>query len=171
MRKTLITLLIALGLNSSAQSKAPSHELWNELLKKNVSVDGKVNYKGFISESDKLGKYLTLLSANKPEEKTWTATEQKTFWINAYNAFTIKLIIDNYPVKSINDVSKGNAKSPWDIQFIKIGNETLSLNTIEHEKLRKTFGDARFHFALVCAAKSCPILLNEAYTSDKLEQQ
>jgi len=175
MRKILTTLLIVLGLNSFAQSKAPSHDLWNSLLKKNVSTTGKVNYKGLITDSVKLNTYLKLLSAHNPNEKTWTANEQKAFWINAYNAFTVKLIIDNYPVKSINDVvakMKIAAKTtPWDIKFIKIGNNSYSLNTIEHEKLRKAFGDARFHFVLVCAAKSCPILLNEAYTADKLEKQ
>lgn len=174
MRNIIITLLIVLGLNSFAQSKGPSHDLWNSLLKKNVSTTGKVNYKGFITDSVKFNTYLKLISSHKPDEKTWSVNEQKTFWINAYNAFTVKLIMDNYPVKSINNVlskAKIAAKSPWDFKFIKIGNESFSLNTIEHEKLRKTFGDARFHFVLVCAAKSCPILLNEAYTADKLEMQ
>lgn len=171
MKQLSLILIATLCLVAFAQAKAPSHETWNELLKKHVSIDGKVNYKGFKADSEKLNQYLTLLSANKPDEKLWTKDEQKCYWINAYNAFTIKLIIDNYPVKSINDVAKGIANSPWDIKFIKIGNESFSLNVIEHEKLRKSFGDARFHFALVCAAKSCPILLNEAYTVDKLEIQ
>jgi hypothetical protein len=175
MRRILTTMLITLGLNSFAQSKAPSHELWNALLNKNVSAAGNVNYKGFITDSVKLNTYLKLLSSNKPDVKTWPITTQKAYWINAYNAFTVKLIIDNFPLKSINDVPlkmKITTKtSPWDIKFIKIGNENYSLNSIEHEKLRKTFGDARFHFVLVCAAKSCPILLNESYTADKLEVQ
>lgn len=175
MKNTIIFFLILFSINSIAQPKVPSHELWNTLLKKNVSSSGKVNYKGFVTDSVKLNTYLKLLSGYKPNEKTWTASEQKTFWINAYNAFTVKLIVDNYPVKSINEVvtkMKITTKtSPWDIKFIKIGNISYSLNNIEHEKLRKAFGDARFHFVLVCAAKSCPILLNEAYTADKLEMQ
>ncbi len=175
MWKIITTLLIVIGLNSLAKTTAPLHDLWNSLLKKNVSTSGKVNYKGFITDSVKLNTYLKLLSLHKPDEKSWAANEQKTFWINAYNAFTVKLIIDNYPVKSINDivVKRGVTAnvSPWDIKFIKIENESYSLNTIEHEKLRKAFGDPRFHFVLVCAAKSCPILLNEAYTADKLEIQ
>lgn len=175
MKKSIITLLVAMGLNSFAQSKAPNHEIWNELLKKNVSADGKVNYKGFITDSVKLGKYLKLISSNKPDEKKWSANEMKAFWINAYNAFTVKLIIMNYPVKSIKDVGAKMqipfVNTPWDIKFIKIGEITYDLNNLEHAKLRRKYGDARVHFALVCASKSCPVLWNEAYTADKLDQQ
>jgi hypothetical protein len=175
MKNIIIFFLVLFSIDSIAQPKVPSHELWNTLLKKNVSSSGKVNYKAFVTDSVKLNTYLKLLSGYRPNEKTWTTSEQKTFWINAYNAFTVKLIVDNYPVKSINEVvtkMKITTKtSPWDIKFIKIGNISYSLNNIEHEKLRKAFGDARFHFVLVCAAKSCPILLNEAYTADKLEMQ
>jgi hypothetical protein len=175
MKNIIIYLFVLLSINSFAQPKVPSHELWNTLLKKNVSSTGKVNYKAFVTDSVKLNSYLKLISGYKPNEKTWSESEQKAFWINAYNAFTVKLIVDNYPVKSINDVvskMKITTKTtPWDIKFIKIGNVSYSLNNIEHEKLRKAFGDARFHFVLVCAAKSCPNLLNEAYTTDKLETQ
>lgn len=175
MRGILITLLIALGLNSFAQSKAPSHDIWNELLKKNVSADGNVNYKGFIDDSVKLGKYLKILSSSKPDNKTWSRNELKAFWINAYNAFTVKLIIMYYPVKSIKDVGAKLqipfVNTPWDIKFIKIGGNTYDLNNIEHAKLRRNYKDARVHFVLVCASKSCPVLLNEAYTADKLDQQ
>ena len=158
-----------------AQAKAPSHEIWNTLLKKNVTSQGKVNYKGFISDSVQLNKYLKILSENKPDEKTWSINEQKAYWINAYNAFTVKLITKYYPVKSIKDISNkkqvSSANSVWDIKFIKIEKDTFDLNKIEHEKLRKQFGDARVHFALVCASKSCPILLNAAYSAEKLDVQ
>jgi len=167
---SLFTTMIALG-----QSKPPSHQIWSTLLKKHVSTNGIVNYKGFISDSTQLFRYLKILSENKPDEKLWSADEQKAYWINAYNAFTIKLIINYYPVKSINDIARKlqipTASSVWDVKFIKIGKDIYDLNEIEHIQLRKKFGDGRFHFALVCASKSCPILLNEAYTSEKLEAQ
>ncbi len=174
--KTILTLLmLSASIILPAQSKAPSHDLWNTLLKKNVSTNGKVNYKGFIADSAQLDKYLKLLSDNKPDEKVWSANEQKAYWINAYNAFTVKLIIKNYPVKSIKDVGAKMqipfVNTPWDIKFIKIGKDTYDLNNIEHGKLRKKYSDARVHFALVCASKSCPILLNEAYTAEKLDGQ
>lgn len=175
MKKLIFCTLLFAFLDLSAQTKAPSHDQWNTLLKKNVSSTGKVNYKGFIADSAQLTKYLKLLSENKPDEKTWSANEQKAYWINAYNAFTVKLIVKNYPVKSIKDVGAKMqipfVNTPWDIKFIKIGKDTYDLNNIEHAKLRRKYGDARVHFALVCASKSCPILLNEAYTADKLDQQ
>jgi hypothetical protein len=175
MKKLIYYTLFFVCAGLSAQTKAPSHDQWNALLKKNVSNTGKVNYKGFISDSAQLTKYLKLLSENKPDEKTWSVNEQKAYWINAYNAFTVKLIVKNYPVKSIKDVGAKMqipfVNTPWDIKFIKIGNDTYDLNNIEHAKLRRKHGDARVHFALVCASKSCPILFNEAYTADKLDQQ
>lgn len=175
MKKVIILLTLALSFSAYSQSKAPSHDTWNALLKKNVSVDGKVNYKSFIKDSVQLNKYLSTLSENIPDEKKWTANEQKAYWINAYNAFTVKLVLKSYPVKSIKDVGAKMqipfVNTPWDIKFIKLGKDAYDLNNIEHGKLRKKFNDARIHFALVCASKSCPILLNEAYTSDKLDTQ
>lgn len=157
------------------KGKAPSHELWNTLLKKNVAADGKVNYKAFVKDSVELNKYLKLLTDNPPNEKIWTANEQKAFWINAYNAFTIKLIIKYYPIKSIKDIGSKIqipfVNTPWDVKFISIGKEKMDLNNIEHGQLRKKFDDPRIHFALVCASKSCPALLNEAYDPARLEQQ
>jgi len=101
---------------------------------------------------------------NEPNE-TWSKNETLAYWINAYNAFTIKLISDNYPIKSIKDI-----KNPWDLEFIQIGNKNLSLNEIEHDILRK-LSEPRIHFAIVCASKSCPKLLNEAYIPSKLDLQ
>jgi len=175
MKKIITLLALFTSIISFGQSKAPAHEIWNSLLKKHVSVQGNVNYKAFVADSIQLNKYLQALSENKPDEKTWTANEQKVYWINAYNAFTVKLITQYYPVKSINDIGNKikipTGKTVWDVKFIKIGASNYSLNEIEHTQLRKNFGDARFHFVLVCAAKSCPILLNEAYTAEKLNAQ
>lgn len=172
----ILTVLTVIAVEiTPAQSKAPSHEAWNKLLKKNVSADGKVNYKGFIKDSVELNNYLKLLSNNPPDEKTWSANEQKAFWINAYNAFTVKLIIKYYPIKSIKDIGSKIqipfVNTPWDVKFILIGKEKMDLNNIEHGKLRKKFDDPRIHFAIVCASKSCPALLNEAFDPSRLDQQ
>lgn len=112
------------------------------------------------------------LSQNAPN-KTWPEEEKLAYWINAYNAFTIKLIIDNYPVKSIKDIKKGipTINSVWDLKFFEIGGEKMDLNHIEHAILRKDFEEPRIHFAIVCASQSCPKLLNEAFTAEKLEAQ
>lgn len=158
-----------------AQSKAPSHVVFDKLLKKYVTPDGNVNYKGFIKDSVALNTYLKILSNTPPDTKIWSSYEQMAYWINAYNAFTIKLIIQYYPVKSIKDIGSKIqipfVNTPWDIKFITIGNQKMDLNAIEHSKLRKDFNDPRIHMALVCASKSCPILLNEAYTAQKLNEQ
>lgn len=168
----LVFFIGFLAIEIYSQSPPPSHERYSKLLKAHVSANGKVDYKGFIRDSADFNQYLKSLSKNAPG-KNWTRNEIKAFWINAYNAFTIKLIIDNYPVKSIKDLGGWIYKvnTPWDIKFITIGGEKLDLNNIEHAKLRRDFDDPRIHFAVVCASKSCPKLLNEAYEASKLDQQ
>lgn len=146
--------------------KKLSHDSWNELLEKYVTANGKVNYSGLKADKAKLQSYLDLLAAN-PVQSAWTRNEKMAYWINAYNAFTIKLIVDHYPVSSITKIEGGK---PWDKKWIKLGDKTYSLNQIENEILRPQFSDPRIHFAVNCAAKSCPPLLNRAWTADNLEQ-
>lgn len=141
------------------------HATWDQLLKKYVSTQGKVNYKGFKADKAKLETYLNELKNNQPTS-SWSKNKKLAYWINVYNAFTVKLIVDNYPLKSITNLDK-----PWDTPFIKMGSKTYSLNNIEHEIIRKQFNEPRIHFAVNCAALSCPILLNEAYTESKLNSQ
>ncbi len=175
MRK-LIILIIALltSLISIRAQQKVSHQGFDSLLKKYVSTSGKVNYKAFKEDSISLNGYLSHL-ANNPPANSWTQGEQVAYWINAYNAFTIKLIIKYYPVNSIKDIGSSIqlpfVNTPWDIKFIRIGNKMMDLNHIEHGILRKEFKEPRIHMALVCASKSCPMLLNEAYVPEKLEQQ
>lgn len=170
----MIFFLVANGLLANAQDKT-THHLFDALLKKYVSTDGKVNYKGFVKDSATLNQYLSELSKAPMDKKNWTRQEQMAYWINAYNAFTIKLIIRYFPIKSIKDIGSSIqipfVNTPWDIKFITLGNENLDLNSIEHGKLRKEFDDPRIHMALVCASKSCPILLNEAYDPKQLDKQ
>ena len=144
---------------------APSHAIWDGLLRKYVNHAGRVNYAGLKKEEAKLDEYLALLSKNPPQN-TWSRAEQMAFWINAYNAFTVKLILDNYPVSSI---TKLNGGQPWELRWVKIGSKTYTLNEIENSILRPKFKDARIHFAVNCAAKSCPPLLNQAWTAQNLE--
>ncbi|MDZ4796479.1 MAG: DUF547 domain-containing protein [Bacteroidota bacterium] len=173
-----LSLLLSFSCKSTSfagGSKSPSHETWNTLLRKHVTEAGNVHYKSFQSDSIELQKYLKLLSNNPPNETIWTVNEQKAYWINAYNAFTIQLVLKYYPLKSIKDIGSSIqipfVNTPWDVKFISIGNEKMDLNNIEHGQLRKKFDDPRIHFAIVCASKSCPVLLNEAYDPARLEQQ
>ena len=144
--------------------KKASHEAWDKLLRSYVSSTGKVNYAGFKSNKSALDAYLKHLEEN-PIESNWTRGEKMAYWINAYNAFTVKLIVDNYPLASITKLHGGK---PWDVKWIKLGNKTYSLNNIENDILRPQYKDARIHFAVNCAAKSCPPLLNRAWTAANL---
>lgn len=156
-----------------SESKPISHTIFNELLEKNVSSAGLVDYKGFIKDSAKFNTYLHLLSSHYPNEKNWSKDERLAYWLNAYNAFTIKLIMDHYPVKSIKDIKKGIplVSDTWTINFINIEGKKYNLNNIEHGIVRPKFNDPRVHFALNCASMGCPPLLNHAFTAEKLNAQ
>lgn len=144
---------------------APSHAIWDGLLRKYVNSAGRVNYAGLKKEVGKLDAYLELLS-NNPPQAGWSRAEEMAYWINAYNAFTVKLILDNYPVGSITELHGGQ---PWKVRWIKIGDQRYTLDEIENSILRPKFKDARIHFAVNCAARSCPPLLNRAWTAENLE--
>ncbi len=158
-----------------AGTTPPNHQVWDQLLKANVSHTGIVNYKGFIKDKAKLEQYLKLISENAPDRNNWSKQEQLAYWINAYNAFTVKLIVDNYPVKSIRDLGPALKipliKDVWHYKFFNIGGVESSLDEIEHAILRKEFEEPRIHFAVNCASVSCPPLLNEAFVASKLEAQ
>lgn len=149
------------------------HSLWDSLLKRHVAASGMVDYKGFIRDSMDLKRYLALLSAANPDSDNWTKEEKMAFWINAYNAFTVALIADHYPVESIKDIKHGIpfVNSVWDIKFISIGGKKYDLNMIEHRILRSRFHDARVHAAINCASNSCPALRSEAYVAARLDYQ
>ena len=179
----LTLLLFLLGLLTACQGQtlggkgttAPSHGLWDRLVKSHVRADGRVDYRGFVRDKALLEDYLQLLSSHPPDWENWSKEEQLAYWINAYNAFTVKLIVDHYPVKSIRDLGPA-LKIPlindvWHYQFFEIGGVKTSLDHIEHGILRKEFDEPRIHFAINCASVSCPPLLNEAFFPDKLESQ
>lgn len=143
------------------------HSVFNELLSKYVGVNGFVNYKGLKNEESKLDSYLNSLTENYIKS-SWSRNEKLAYWINAYNAYTLKLILKNYPLSSITDIDNGN---PWDTKWINLGGKNLSLNNIENDIIRPTFNEPRIHFAVNCAAKSCPPLMNSAFVASKLDSQ
>lgn len=147
-------------------SGAPSHAVFSGLLKENVSR-GKVNYEGLKKNQATLKSYIEMLGANAPGDD-WSRNEKLAYWINAYNAVTINLILDNYPVKSITDLSNGK---PWDKKIVTLGGKSYSLNQIENDIIRPRFNEPRIHFAVNCAAISCPPIRNEAFVASKLDEQ
>lgn len=140
------------------------HSTWNSLLQKHVSGEGMVDYQGFKKDREKLDEYLKMLSGQRPDE-SWSNAELLAYYINLYNAYTVDLILRNYPVKSIKDID-----SPWTKEFIKIGDTKISLGGIENSVLRK-MNAPRIHFAINCASISCPKLMNEAYTAKNIDKQ
>lgn len=178
-RSLLALLLIIGGLTSCAvqeyhsDSKPISHAVFDSLLRQHVSDAGWVDYQGFIQDSTKFNEYLQLLRQHHPNDRNWSKNEQIAYWINAYNAFTIKLIMDHYPVAGIKDIKNGIpfVNTVWDIKFINIEGAEYDLNNIEHGILRPKYHEPRIHFAVNCASISCPKLQRFAYTGDKLDKQ
>ena len=153
------SILFLIAFNLKAQTGT-----YNSLLQKYVDKKGNVDYKNLKKEETKLTEYLSFLAKTTPQ-KSWSNNKTKAFWINAYNAYTLKIILDNYPTKSIKDIN-----GPWRKKIVTIGNDQLSLGEIEHSILRK-MNEPRIHFAINCASISCPNLLNEAFTASKIEAQ
>ena len=142
--------------------------LYAELLKKYVRA-GKVDYAGFKKEEANLDRYLKILENVDPARLS--RNEQFAFYANAYNAWTIKLILSGYPdVASIKDLGS-LLKSPWKKKIVRITGEVISLDHVEHEILRPRYKDPRVHFAINCAAKSCPPLRQEPFSGAILDQQ
>ncbi|WP_340199831.1 DUF547 domain-containing protein [Ascidiimonas sp. W6] len=140
------------------------HELWNLLLQKHVAENGFVNYAGLKKDQPILTKYLRILQEHLIDENA-SKEKKLAFWINVYNAYTVQLILNNYPVNSIKDI-----KDPWGTRFFKLGKKWYNLNDVEHKILRK-MDEPRIHFAIVCASISCPKLQNTAFTAATLEKQ
>jgi hypothetical protein len=168
----LLTLvLMAWTGYATAAGFDPSYSVFDGLLKKHVTPEGRVDYSGLKADPGALNQFLAG-AAGLPRTlfDTWTESRQLAFLINLYNAATLKLIIEHYPVNSIKDIG-GFFRGPWDQAFIDLFGATVTLNHLEHDILRKQYREPRIHMALVCAAKGCPPLRNEAYTAEKLDQQ
>ncbi|MEM7008330.1 MAG: DUF547 domain-containing protein [Thermodesulfobacteriota bacterium] len=157
-----------------------SYVAYNKMLSENVK-DSLVNYQGFIDSKAEFEAFLNTFGSVEPTEfNSWSEKEQLAFWINAYNAFTIKAIIDHYPIeRSFSLVgifyAPSNSilqiKGVWKKLEFKAVGRMVTLDEIEHEILRKEFNEPRIHMAIVCASISCPDLSPNAYTADKIEEQ
>ncbi|MEO9851960.1 MAG: DUF547 domain-containing protein [Reichenbachiella sp.] len=172
MKYLFFLFLLAISALTKAQ---PSHKDFDLLLKKHVDDKGGVNYKAFKNDTDILNDYLVEMML-EPPSRDWNDDEKLAYWINVYNALTIQLVLKYYPIKSIKDIGSSIqipfVNTPWDVKCFEVKDgEELSLNNIEHGIIRKDFEEPRIHFALVCAAVSCPKLLNEAYDPARLNAQ
>lgn len=178
MRKHLVTTLAVAALalppsGGSAQSaQAFDHSSFDRLLRAHVSEEGLVDYEA-LAASDQLDRYLATLAVAHldvlPEH------ERLALWINAYNAYTIALILRHEERESIRNINRTlglfAGKGPWKERFATVAGRTWTLDEIEHEIIRERFDEPRIHFALVCAAVGCPPLRREAYVGDRLRAQ
>jgi Protein of unknown function, DUF547 len=151
--------------------------VWDSLLKKHVkwlpdNKQSRVNYKGFQADRAELKKVLENFSAvSKADFDKFSREQQMVFLINAYNAFTVELILTKYPdLKSIKDLGSF-VSAPWKKKFFSLLGEERHLDWIEHEQLRVRYNEPRVHVAVNCASIGCPALFPEAFTVGKLDVQ
>lgn len=126
--------------------------------------EGEVNYKTLQKDAAQLQRLVQLLATY--DLQSAPAAERKAFYLNAYNLLVLQQVLAHYPIKSVMDIP-----GFFDKQLFVVAGEKLTLNQLEKQKLMTPFQDARVHFALVCAAKSCPPLLNTAYLPGQVEEQ
>ena len=163
---TLYLLLIPISPNAAPASI--DHQLFASLLQRHVT-NGVVDYAGLKREEEQLDRYLDVLAAVAPDELE--SRERFAFYANAYNAWTIKLILDHYPgIKSIKDTGS-LWQSPWKKKIARIDGRLMTLDEIEHDILRAEFRDPRVHFAVNCASKGCPPLFGEPFNGRYLDKQ
>ncbi len=163
-------LFLATAAVASARTFDQTYSELNQVLEPRV-MDGRVDYQGLKADPLPLKEFLSEAGALKESEfNAWNKNEQLAFLINLYNAATLQLIVDHYPVKSIKKAGS-IFKGPWDQPVVPLFGKMITLNELEHGIIRKQYHEPRVHMALVCAAKGCPPLRSEAYTAEKLDAQ
>lgn len=166
-------LLLSILLTSKTMAFDHSHLEWQVILEevvKKESSQALVNYKGLKKDQKKLKKYLeSLSSVKKAEYNSWDKSKRLSFLINAYNAFTMELIINEFPLKSIRDAAS-LFSSPWKREFFTLLEKKHHLDWIEHDMIRKKFKEPRIHFALVCASLGCPNIQKKAFNHENLDK-
>ena len=160
----LLLFLLLLCFNGRLTAQKSIHSLWSTALKEHVDEAGHVNYTKWKEDTTLLDDYITSLEENPPAE-FWSRNDSLAYFINAYNAVTVKLILDHYPLKSIRKLI-----TPWRFKRFELEGEKISLNHIEHQILRK-MNEPRIHFAINCASASCPKLFNIAFYAHTMEEQ
>jgi hypothetical protein len=168
-RRLFLTLFAAALLLPSLAFSADfdhGYAAWDRVLRAHVDGDGRVAYRALAADAD-LAAFLASVGSVPAEAVAgWTRDQQVAFYINAYNALTFQTIVKGGIPSSIRELDK-----PWETEAWTVAGRTVSLNWIEHTKLRGQFGEERVHFVLVCAAVGCPRLPNRAITPDGLSAQ
>lgn len=171
----MIGLLATILLAGSSAVAADRHDWFTRLLADTVT-GGVVDYRA-LKNDIRLPQYCDELARADPI-RFENDHDRLAFWINTYNAYTLKVVANGYPLQSINELHTGGLtlgtllkKTVWDRPLAIVNGRRLTLNAIEHEIIRARFHEPRAHFALVCASRSCPPLRSEAYEGDRLDAQ
>lgn len=147
------------------------YELYDRILQKYVK-DGKVDYLALRGSPEELGEYLSWLASNNPDALE-TPEERLAFWINAYNAFVLKGVLDTLPkqTEGLSDYSVKKTHGFFTRKKFLVGGRYYSLDEIEHAILKPIFKDPRVHFSIVCASESCPVLQGKAFRAGDIQSQ
>ena len=174
MRRTKPVLcLVAASLLATAASAAPpDYTVWQDLLAKHYDPARGMNYKA-LKANDKATLDRLRQSLAQVDVKALSPKDQLAYWINLYNVSTVAVVVDSYPVESIRDISTDPVVrlNVFKKDSVKTKQGAMSLNDVENEKIREGFKDPRIHFAINCAAKSCPSIRPEPYVGERLDQQ
>lgn len=168
----LAALIVGSGFQQlSAAAFDRQHRLFALVLHR-FAKDGLVDYGALKASPRDLNAYLdSIAEVDETEFKSWTADDQVAFLCNLYNAATLQLVIDNYPIKSLKDLGF-LPYAAWRTPTVRFRGELMTLQTLEHEIIRAKFPTyPGIHFALVCAAKGCPVLRSEPYYGPRLQAQ
>ncbi|MEW6734934.1 MAG: DUF547 domain-containing protein [Acidobacteriota bacterium] len=169
---SLIFIILVAALPVQAGSEKFDHSLFDHVLRQFVDARGYVNYTALKAQRGELDAYIEMLARTSPTNVPTLFPDRAArlaYWINAYNAFVLRGVIDNYPTDSVRDIYALYGFF-WRLKFVT-GGEKISLRKLENEIIRKQFSEPRIHFAIVCASEGCPRLANEAYFPERLEEQ
>ena len=172
--QSVLVLAMLIAVIERAESMTVDHDPWDQFLSKYVSeFDDGVNRVAYsqVTASDKKSLKSYVKSLATTEVSSLTDKQAMAFWINLYNALTVDVVLDHYPVSSIRKIKPSLfSLGPWSKERITVEGEELSLDDIEHKKLRPVYKDPRIHYAVNCASFSCPNLLTKAFTARNLEK-
>lgn len=174
----LTVLTVVITRSTHANDFDHTHRAWDAILQDHVD-NGRVDYVALLANRTALNTYTQALGAvRKREIAGWSRQQRLAYWINAYNAFTFNAVLDHWPLKRrglkgrlypANSIRQ--IPGVWDSLTWRAGGETVTLNAIEHDKLRRELNEPRIHFAVVCASIGCPDLLNRAFRADHVDEQ
>lgn len=177
MKTVLIAAIIAM-LWTGGPARADLYETYGAVLKKHVDDHGLVDYAGLKADRADLDAFMRVIAGTDPlEYARWSDNDKLAYWINAYNAYILTMVIDNYPIERAlgheryPDGSVQQLPSPWKRGRYTVMREKRAPDAIEHEIIRVAFKEPRIHYALVCGAVSCPPLRGEPYRGDVLDRQ